>query len=76
MTITLKIPKSAQKQIARNFYKPREPKWDWRAFLTEEEQAILTKADAAKAEWLRLNKERAAITNRAIQRAKYSASRT
>jgi hypothetical protein len=69
--VILKISKADQKAIARNFYKPREPKWDWRGYLTPEEKAVLDAADAAKQEWQRLNKERASITNRAIQRAKY-----
>ena len=56
-------------------YKRREPKWPWRDFLTEEERQILRRADGAKLEWQRLNRERAAITNRAIQRAKYTAIR-
>ncbi|WLA80314.1 hypothetical protein [Bradyrhizobium elkanii] len=56
-------------------YKKREPRWNWRAFLTAEERAILATADRAKAEWLNLNKERASITNRAIQRAKYEAGK-
>lgn len=56
-------------------FRPRAPKWPWRDFLTEAERAALAQADAAKAEWLRLNKERSAITNRAIQRAKYHAMR-
>lgn len=50
-------------------------KWPWRDFLTDEEREILAKADAAKAEWTRLNQARASITNRAIQRAKYAATR-
>jgi hypothetical protein len=54
-------------------YEKRKPKWDWRAFLTAEEKAVLVNADRAKAAWLKLNKERAGITNRAIQRAIYSA---
>jgi hypothetical protein len=54
-------------------YKRRQPKWPWRKFLTPQERAILARADAAKAEWLELNRERAGITNRAIQRAKYAA---
>jgi hypothetical protein len=58
---------------ARNFYKPRKPKWAWRNYLTKDERVTLAAAEAAKAEWQRLNKERAAITNRAIQRAKYAA---
>lgn len=53
-------------------YEKRKPKWDWRAFLTAEEKTILVAADRAKAAWLKLNKERAGITNRAIQRAKYA----
>ena len=55
-------------------WKRRKPKWDWRKFLTDDEHASLKKADAAKAAWLALNRERAAITNRAIQRAKYAAA--
>lgn len=57
-------------------YKPRKPKWRWRDFLTEEEKTTLSAADAAKREWLKLNKERAGITNRAIQRAKYEAKKS
>ncbi len=56
-------------------FSPREPKYPWRDFLTNDERFTLGRADAAKEEWLRLNKERAAITNRAIQRAKYAAQR-
>lgn len=54
-------------------YRPRKPKWDWRRFLTVEEKATLAAADRAKSEWQKLNRERAGITNRAIQRAKYAA---
>lgn len=54
-------------------YKKRKPKWDWRSFLTADEKAVLAAADKAKKSWLKLNKERASITNRAIQRAKYAA---
>jgi hypothetical protein len=54
-------------------WKPREPKWNWRAFLTADEKEVLKRADAAKAAWQRLNRERAGITNRAIHRAKYAA---
>lgn len=54
-------------------YEKQKPKWDWRSFLTQEEMAVLRAADQAKAAWLKLNKERAGITNRAIQRAKYAA---
>jgi hypothetical protein len=53
-------------------FKPKKPKWPWRDFLTDDERRILESADAAKAEWKKLNAERAAITNRAIQRAKYN----
>lgn len=54
-------------------YEKRKPKWDWRAYLTADELAVLERADKAKTAWLKLNKERAGITNRAIQRAKYAA---
>lgn len=54
-------------------WSPRKGKWPWRDFLTSEEVATLAAADDAKRAWLALNKERAAITNRAIQRAKYAA---
>jgi glutathione peroxidase-family protein len=53
-------------------WKPRKRKWNWRKFLTAEEIEVLKRADEAKAAWLTLNKNRAAITNRAIQRAKYA----
>lgn len=56
-------------------YEPRKPKWPWRDFLTLEERDKLAEAAEAKRHWLELNRERAAITNRAIQRAKYAASR-
>lgn len=49
-------------------YSKRRPKWPWRDFLDNEEKAILAKADAAKLAWLKLNRNRAGITNRAIQR--------
>lgn len=53
---------------------PRKPKWDWQSFLTADERAALAEMAEAKAQWMRLNRGRAAITNRAIQRAKYAAS--
>lgn len=56
-------------------HEKRKPKWNWRAHLTADELAVLNAADKAKAAWLKLNKERAGITNRAIQRAKYAALR-
>lgn len=55
-------------------YEKRQPKWDWRSHLTADELAVLEAADKAKERWLKLNKERASITNRAIQRAKYRAT--
>lgn len=54
-------------------YESRKPKWPWRDYLTLAEREKLAAADEAKRLWLELNKERAAITNRAIQRAKYAA---
>lgn len=54
-------------------WKPKQPKWDWRKFLTAEEKAALDKADKAKEAWLALNHDRASIQNRAIQRAKHAA---
>lgn len=55
-------------------YKKRKPKWNWRAYLTADELAVLAAADKAKTAWLKLNRDRAGITNRAIQRAKYAAN--
>jgi hypothetical protein len=52
-------------------YKKRALKRDYQKYLTPEERKILADADQAKETWLRLNRERAAITNRAIQRARY-----
>lgn len=52
---------------------PKAPKWRWRDFLTSDERKTLRAAEAAKLAWKKLNIERAAITNRAIQRAKYAA---
>lgn len=54
-------------------YEKRRSKWDWRSFLTADELAVLAAVDEAKKTWQKLNKERAGITNRAIQRAKYAA---
>ncbi len=48
-------------------------KLTWRDYLTDAERATLAKADAAKARWLNLNRERAGITNRAIHRARHAA---
>lgn len=57
-------------------YEKRKPRWPWRDFLTLEERNKLAEASEAKRHWQELNKERAAITNRAIQRAKYAARTT
>jgi hypothetical protein len=54
-------------------WEPRKPKWRWRDYLTAAERRTIAKADAAKKVWLRLNAERAKITNRAIHRAKFDA---
>ncbi|QCL88781.1 hypothetical protein [Agrobacterium tumefaciens] len=56
-------------------FEKKEAKWPWRDFLTDEEKEALAKADAAKAIWESLNLQRASIQNRAIQRAKYAASK-
>ena len=55
---------------------PRKPKWSWRDFLTLEERDKLAEAADAKRHWQELNRERAAITNRAIQRAKYASAKS
>jgi hypothetical protein len=65
-------------------WKPREKKWDWRAFLTPDEKRVIAECDAALTEIRKLrgkyNRDlagkRQIISNRAIQRAKYEASRT
>lgn len=54
-------------------WKPKQPKWDWRKFLTADEKVALERADKAKAVWRAANHDRATIQNRAIQRAKYAA---
>lgn len=54
-------------------FSPRTPKWNWRDYLTDDEAEILAASDKAKAEWMKLNQQRAAIQNRAIQRARYAA---
>lgn len=64
-------------------WKPKADKWNWRAFLTEEEAAFITASDAAHAKIEKLrndyNKkyagERQQIVNRALHRAKYEASK-
>lgn len=54
-------------------YRARKPLWPYRDFLTDEERNIIALADGARLEWERLNRDRAMITSRAIQRAKYAA---
>lgn len=49
------------------------PKWQWRDFLSPDEAEFIAKVDQAKADWLELNKARASIKNRAVQRAMYDA---
>lgn len=44
----------------------------WRDYLTPDERAELDKADDAKKRWQKLNRARAGIVNRAINRAKYA----
>lgn len=44
----------------------------WREYLTKDERAELDRADEAKRRWQKLNRARAGIVNRAIQRAKYA----
>lgn len=55
-------------------FERKQSKWDWREYLTDYERETLAKADEAKAIWSSLNGERASITNRAIQRARYAAA--
>lgn len=59
--------------MAETAWTHRTGKLPWRDFLTLEERDKLSEAADAKLHWLELNRERAAITNRAIQRAKYAA---
>jgi hypothetical protein len=55
-------------------YKRREPKHNWRSFLTAEERQEIETADRAKKDWERrwrkLSVNRARIMNRAIQRSR------
>lgn len=61
-------------------WKPKPPMWDWRAFLTADEAAIIAQSDIAvrQIEKLRvayakgLSTKRQVIVNRAIHRAKYA----
>lgn len=66
-----KQPTSTGENTAGEREEILQMKLDWRSFLTEHEMNVLRDADNAKAVWLELNRERAAITNRAIHRAKY-----
>lgn len=52
-------------------WEPRKKKWNWRAYLTDDERKIIAASDEAKAKWQALNKERLFIVNRAINRCKY-----
>ena len=66
-----------------NGWKPKKDKWNWRKFLTAEEFEIIKVSDAALAvlekQRENYNKKHGAtrqfIVNRAIHRAKYSASK-
>lgn len=70
--VPLKAQQAAnERNIAR--YEKAVAKWPWRDFLTDEEREEMAAADRAKIEWLRLNKGRAAIQNRALQRARFAA---
>ena len=51
----------------------RKQSWPWRDYLTLEERDFLNEASDAKRHWQALQAQRAAIVNRAIQRAKYAA---
>lgn len=42
----------------------------WRNYLTDEELEVIKAIDAAKANWLKLNKQRAEIVNRAVKRSR------
>ena len=54
----------------------RPKKYEWRNFLTAEEKAAIAKIDKLEAELRALRGNKNLIMNRAIQRAKYEASRT
>jgi hypothetical protein len=54
----------------------RPKKYEWRNFLTAEEKATIAKIDKLEAELRALRGNKNLIMNRAIQRAKYEASRT
>lgn len=53
----------------------RPKKYEWRNFLTAEEKATIAKADKLAAELRALRGHTNLIMNRAIQRAKYEASK-
>jgi hypothetical protein len=53
-----------------------ETKWNWRDYLLPHEAALIDAVEQAKANWLELNKSRASIKNRAVQRAMYDARRS
>ena len=56
-------------------WKPVKRKWNWRLYLTAEEKALVAKADKLAAELRALQGQKNMIMNRAIQRAKYEASK-
>lgn len=53
----------------------RVTKYDWRKYLTVEERALVAKADKLEAELRELRGHKNLIMNRAIQRARYEASK-
>ena len=56
-------------------WKPPKRKWEWRKFLTADEKAVVDRADKLSAELKALQGQKVLIVNRAIQRAKYEASK-
>lgn len=60
-------------------WSPRSPKWPWRDYLTPEEAATIWVLDGdiatARKAQARASAIRAPIVNRAIQRAKYEATK-
>lgn len=61
-------------------WKPRNKKWDWFAYCTEEERVVIRASEKAMSEIERLReryrknfaRDRQVIVNRAIQRAKHA----
>lgn len=52
-----------------------EPKWPWRDFLKPDEASFINEAEAKRSDAAHAAAMRARIINRAIQRAKYAASK-